>query len=358
MLQMTKKILPLSLALSLILFLFPVSALAQDYSCGEDSKFPEVEAPKLLMVDQDGFVYLDRDSHKPSKIASLTKIMTAICTFELLNQGYASQEDILTVSENAAEVGESTSNFKQNDKLSLHDTIVGMMVSSGNDAATVLAESLNSAAGQYLEKAGSDIQAPSNTKPYYSDFVRLMNFMGSKLELEDSLFENPHGLDLDQFQGNLHSTASDVIKMAKFIMQNPDFASIVNMQTAQLNIDRGGSTFVDELSSTNLLLFNYQGVCGIKTGFTEDAGECFCGAVDLEGQRLYSVVLGCSSSEQRFRDTTSMYNWYYRHVREVKLCDTKTKIDKKKVLAYLPHFEYYIGLLLLHLFFLLLLFLS
>ncbi|MCF0104872.1 MAG: D-alanyl-D-alanine carboxypeptidase [Eggerthellaceae bacterium] len=337
---MTKIVQALTIVFGLILFLFPVCTLAQDYSCGEDSTFPDVEATNLLMVSDNGFCYLERDSHTPAKIASLTKIMTAICTFELLGQGYASQQDMLTVSKNAAEVGESTSNLKLNDQLSLHDAIVGMMVSSGNDASIVLAESLNSAAGKYLETEGADIESTSNVKAYYKDFVRLMNYMGKKLELEDSVFENPNGLDLDDFAGNLHSTASDVVKMARYIMQNPDFANIVKMPTEELNLVRDGKIFVDKLISTNILLTAYDGVYGIKTGYTEYAGNCFCGAVDLEGTHLYSVVLGSSTSEQKFRDTTSMYNWYYRHVHNIKLNDTNTKIDNKKVLTYLPHFEW------------------
>ncbi|MCF0231328.1 MAG: D-alanyl-D-alanine carboxypeptidase [Enterococcus sp.] len=337
---MCKKIIPIAIAFCLIFLLVPNFAMAQDYSCGNNSRFPEIEAKNALLVDEDGFVYLERNSHDSVKIASVTKVMTAICVYELLERGMASKTDMLAVSQNAAEVGESTSNLQENDKLSIHDCLLGMMVSSGNDAATVLAEGLNLQAAELLQSEAYNNAAPQNAKQSYKDFVRMMNYMAQKLELENSYFENPHGLDLDDFVGDLHSTASDVIKMTKFIMKNPDFSEIVKTTNTTLNIDRNGSIVEDKLASTNILLTNYEGVCGVKTGHTEYAGYCLDAAADIEGKRLYSIVLGCSSSETRFRDTVNMYNWYYNHVCEVKLCDTKTKLGNKKVVAYVPHFEY------------------
>ena len=86
------------------------------------------------------------------------------------------------------------------------------------------------------------------------------------------------------------------------------------MDGATIQVNRGGTTVDIPLESTDILIGSYDGACGVKTGFTEKAGQCFAGAVQRDGKTLYAVVLNSNSEQQRFTDATTLDDWVFNNL--------------------------------------------
>lgn len=266
---------------------------------------PSIDAQYAILMTEDGTIYYERDAYESTQIASITKIMTAIVA---LDSGVDLSTQI-TVSETAATIGESTSDLQTGDVLTLDQALTAMLVSSGNDAAQAIAENIGSAFIEGSESA-------------YDAFINQMNKKASELGMTNSLFENPHGLDFDSYSGSLHSSAYDVALMAKYAMQNETFRSIVSQSSATITLIRDGVTTQLELESTDEMLDEYEGACGIKTGFTALAGASFCGACERDGKLLIAVVINSSDESSRFYDCENIFDWYFDHIVSYNLVNT------------------------------------
>ena len=294
----------------------------------------DIEAPYACMIDNFGTVYFERGAHTPLKIASMTKIMTAIVALE-----NSASTDIVTVSHAAATVGESTANLREGDQMTMFAALCCMLIPSGNDAATAVAETIGAKAlalGWDLGLAEGQ-QVP--TDPLEA-FVCLMNKKGRELGLEDSYFTNPHGLDDGIWADNQHSTPYDVVLMAKYAMKFDDFRRIVCSSGATVDIIREGEQRQLTLTSTDWFLASYDYANGIKTGSTDLAGYCFVGSslyMDLE---LYAVVLQSKSETQRFADVQTMHVWGFLHRITYKVVNSSetVTIDDEGVTREMPLF--------------------
>lgn len=264
---------------------------------------PSIESQHAILVNEQGEVFFERNATDAANIASVTKIMTAIIALES-----APLDITVVVSQSAALVGESTASLRAGDTMVLSEALKGLMIPSGNDAALAIAQSV----GKLVADTADDNAGTAA-------FVELMNKKAAELGCEDTLFENPHGLDFDEYAGDLHSTAADVAIIARYAMQHEYFREIVDMRSAQLQIERNGVPTQIEVISTDELLGIYEGACGIKTGYTELAGACFAGACERDGKLIYAIVLNAPSESQRFTDTMTLYNWYYDHHIDYKL---------------------------------------
>lgn len=274
---------------------------------------PSVESNYVYLIDEEGTVYFERNANEPAQIASITKIMTAIIARE-----NASSDMQITVSKNAATVGESSAGLWAGDKLSLDDALKGLMVPSGNDAAIAIGECVGKTIYESARSSGKDLFDTSGQKitgdgdeAYLAAFISAMNEKAAELGCSDTVFENPHGLDFNKFEGNLHSTAKDVSIIAMYAMQDEYFRSIVELPEATLKVDRNGNMVDVVVKSTDELIGRYEGACGIKTGNTPLAGPCFAGACERNGKMLYAIVLDSTSEAQRFKDATTLYDWVY-----------------------------------------------
>lgn len=256
---------------------------------------PSIDSQYAYVMDADGTVYFERNADEPVKIASITKVMTAIVALE-----NASLSDKVTVSEAAAEIGESSASLQEGDTLDVESALCALMVPSGNDAAVALAETV----GAQLADGASDAQAA---------FVSAMNAKAAEIGCADTLYANPHGLDADGFEGDHHSTAADVAKVCAYAMKNETFRSIVAGGDTTIQVVREGNKTDIELESTDELLDVYEYAIGIKTGFTQLAGASFAGAASKDGKELYAVVLNSSSEAQRFADAQTLFEWAYEH---------------------------------------------
>jgi D-alanyl-D-alanine carboxypeptidase len=206
--------------------------------------------------------------------ASLTKMMTAIVAAEQLDPAA-----MIDVSVNGPELSIETDStvmgLEPGDRLSVRDLLYGLLLRSGNDAALTLAEAA----------AGSQ-----------GDFVDMMNDKAEELGLEETTFRNPHGLDADGH----YSSASDMAAVGSTLLANPLLTEIVATQTYTPNWPRG------PLENINLMLSNYPGAIGVKTGYTDGAGQAIVAAAERDGRRLIVSVL---RSEDLFVDASKLLDW-------------------------------------------------
>lgn len=287
------------------------------------SQAPNIAAEYAYLVSSDGTIYFARNAYEQVHIASITKIMTAIVALEY--GGDPAQTEI-TVSAQAASIGESSAMLKAGDVLSLESAIKALMIPSGNDAGQAIAESLGPG---ILEQLQRDNSIPAEEMPQngYDAFVYAMNKKAVELGMNDARFSNPHGLDYDQFSGDMHCSAQNVSIMARAAMQNELFRSVVATPKTTIPVKRGEGWTDLALESTDVLLESYEGACGIKTGFTEMAGECFAGACERDGKTLYAIVLDSTTEAQRFADCKAMWDWVYNNTVDVPLANSTETIS-------------------------------
>ena len=276
-------------------------------------KCPSIDAEFAMLVDSDGFVYFERNADVSAQIASVTKVMTAVVALD-----EAPASTVVTVSQTAAAVGESSANLQAGDSMPLETAVKALMLPSGNDAAYAIAECVGATFVQESKQTGSPIISSDGgavdldaEDAGYKAFVAAMNSKAAELGCENSLFTNPHGLDDGKWAEGLHSCASDVAKIVAHAMSNEAFRSIVSTDAATIQVTRDGSIADIALESTDALLGVYEGACGVKTGYTDAAGSCFAGAVSKDDLMLYSVVLHSTSDAKRFEDTTTLWDWAF-----------------------------------------------
>ena len=272
---------------------------------------PSIDAEHAALVDSKGNVYFERDATSPAQIASITKVMTAIVALD-----YAGLDMHVAVSANAASVGESSAGLQEGDVMDMESALKALLVPSGNDAAVAIAEAVGARMIADDPNAGNDAQ---------DAFVNAMNRKAAEIGCVDTVYENPHGLDDEEFAGNLHSTAADQAKVAQCAMGYDVIRSIVGGGSTTIEVRRGGSTAEIELNTTDTLLESYKYTIGIKTGVTDLAGPSFMGAANNGTIELYSVVLDSTDEWQRFEDTKALFNWAFDHYIVLSLMQTPEK---------------------------------
>ncbi len=262
---MIKKIAAIILSAMLLLTAFPAYA--------SSGTMPELSAPAAVLMDANsGKVLFEKNSHKKRACASITKVMTLTLVMEALDSGRLKLTDTLTASAHAASMGGSDIWLEEGETMSVDDLIKATAVASANDAAVVLAEAL----------CGSE-----------ETFVAEMNKKAQLLGMKETTFKNCNGLDA---KGHLTS-AYDVALMSAELCKHKKIFDYTSIWMDNL---RGGKT---QIVNTNKLLRTYSGITGLKTGTTNQAGCCMSATAERDGLSLISVVLGCGSGTERFRDS-------------------------------------------------------
>ncbi len=234
-------------------------------------------------------------------MASTTKIMTAILVLEK-----ADPDAMVEVSPKAAKVGQSGVGLRAGERLTVSELMESLLVKSGNDAAVALAEHM----------AGST-----------DAFVRMMNSKAKALDLKDTRFTNPHGLDA---KGHV-TTASDLATLSRYAMSIPEFRSLVGLRTAVVTSSKG----TRRIEASNKLLGKLKGANGVKTGWTDDAGYCVVASARRGGIELYAVVLGMDSENGRFKEATELLEWGFRHYTVKAVTSANTTVGTVAVADYL-----------------------
>ena len=243
---------------------------------------PQLTLPcrAAMLIDQtSGTVLYEMNADQTLPIASITKVMTLLLTFEAIHNGQRTLETTVPVSEHAYHMGGSQIWLEPGEQFTLDEMLKAICVSSANDAAVAVAELVG----------GSE---PA--------FVQQMNARAAELGMEHTTFRNACGLDTE---GHL-STARDVAIMSRTILNTcPEVLHYTGIWTDTL---RGGAT---QLVNTNKLLKRYNGITGLKTGTTSGAGVCISASATRDGLDLIAVVLGSLSSSERFTAATTLLDY-------------------------------------------------
>ena len=241
---------------------------------------PQVGAEAaVVMVAGTNQVLFEKNASAIMYPASTTKIMTLITALEK-----GDLASIVTVSPRAAAVDGSSLDLRPGDKLTVRNMVTGLMLVSGNDAATAIAEHV----------AGS---VPA--------FVALMNAKAAKLGAINTHFTNPHGLP-DPI--NHYTTAYDLALISAYAMNNPDIVKIVSTREADIPFLNRKEVHV---TNTNKLLKTYPGINGLKTGYTREAGDCLVAGARRNSVQLITVVL---NDDNRWTDAAALLDYGFQQL--------------------------------------------
>jgi D-alanyl-D-alanine carboxypeptidase (penicillin-binding protein 5/6) len=237
---------------------------------------PQLSADSAILVqpDSEDVAYRDHSTTR-RPIASTTKLMTALVTLE-----NADLDDTVTAVDYDASPVESLMGIHKGDRLTIRDLMRGLLLASGNDAATTLA----------VRVGGTE-----------KHFVEMMNQRARELGLDDTHYANPVGLDAP----DNYSTAEDLAKLALVLLQNRFFARTVDRKSATVTIDGERRTLINR----NTLVRTVPWMNGVKTGHTSVAGYILVGSAKRHGIRLVSAVLGTPSEAARDADTLALMKW-------------------------------------------------
>ncbi|GGE06221.1 D-alanyl-D-alanine carboxypeptidase [Marinithermofilum abyssi] len=254
----------------------------------------------ILMEKESGRILAEKQADRSYPPASMTKIMTEYLVQEQVKKGKAHWNDKVTVSANAASVDEAQVNLVPGEKRTVRELFSAMAVYSANDAAVALAEHL----------AGSEAR-----------FVTWMNRKANEMGLKHTHFHNVTGLPVKSYQhppkvkGGHYMSARDVAELTRRMLQ--DFPEVKKTTAMPELVFRPGEAREKKLTNINWMLpglsHAYDGVDGVKTGYTRKAGYCFAGSAKRGNMRLITVVMGTSSKDKRFDETVKLMNYGFDH---------------------------------------------
>ena len=297
-----KKIFFYLIFFTILISLFPVFVLANDEILEEiipvntlnekvslsTSGEPIINARHAIIYDRNSkeAIYSKNISEK-CKMASTTKIMTAIVVIENTNL-----TDLVEVSSKASSTGGSRLGLSKLDKITVEHLLYGLMLKSGNDAAVALAE---------------------NTGGNVKNFVSMMNSKAKILGLLNTNFVTPHGLDNE----NHYTTALDLAILTDYALKNDIFSKIVKTKNYTVLINNNPKN----ISNTNELLGTFDGIYGVKTGFTNGANRCLVTACKRGNLDFICIVLGCDTKKDRTKDTIKLLSYAFNNFTLINLKD-------------------------------------
>ncbi len=241
---------------------------------------PRISAQRAVLIHESGKVLYEKNADERSLIASTTKLMTAIVVLE-----NSDTDDIVKIEPEYCNIEGSSMYLKAGEEYTVKELLEGLLLVSGNDAAKALA---------------------CHTAKTEEEFAALMNKKAAELGMENSHFQNPHGLDSERH----YSTANDLAKLMAYCMKNPDFREITAMRTAKTD-DR-------TMFNHNKLLKICKGCKGGKTGYTMAAGRCLVSCCERQGTSYICVTL---SAPDDWNDHIKLYNWAFSNYAEINAAD-------------------------------------
>lgn len=249
---------------------------------------PNIQAKAaILMKAETGEIIYKKNENTPLAPASMSKMMTEYIVLEKIENGSLKWNDSVTISSNAVNSEGVKINVKDGDHLTVSELFHAMVISSANNAAIALAEHISKS-----EK----------------NFTQLMNEKAKQLRLSTHThFVNATGLANEKNEES-QMTALDVAKLAQCLLKNyPNLLEITQLTSFNLR----GVTLktTDKMLYTSNRKLYFQGVDGLKTGFTDTAGYCFTGTAKQDGERMISVVMGTSNDAKRFIETKRLFSY-------------------------------------------------
>lgn len=279
-----------------ILVLVPMGVLSVSALSEEEITSPSA----ILMEPESGKILFEKNANDIRACASITKVMTLLLIMEAIDDGKISYDDVVTTSAHAASMGGSDIWLEEGEQMTVDEMIKATAVASANDAAVALAEHL----------CGTE-----------SDFVAKMNERAQELGMKNTVFKNCNGLDEE---GHL-TTAYDVALMSSELIKHE---KIFDYTTIWLDTLRDGET---QIVNTNKLLKSYDGITGLKTGTTGDAGSCITATATRNSMTLVAVVLGSSTGTERFKDAATLLDYGFANYEVLELSSEETTLSSVPV---------------------------
>ena len=261
-------------------------------------------AKSAIMIEAStGEILFQKNKDEKLAPASMTKMMSMLLIMEEIENGNLKWNEMITTSEKASSMGGSQIFLKVGEKMTVEDLLKGVAIASGNDAVVALAERVY----------GSEEQ-----------FVKRMNIRAKDLGLKNTNFINATGLTAD----NHYSSAYDMSLIAKELVKHEKILEFTSTYEDYLRKDTKSPFW---LVNTNRLVRFKEGVDGLKTGFTDEAGYCLTATMKKDNMRLITVVMKEENTSKRSADTTKMLDYGFNIYMVQTILDEKTTIEKKKV---------------------------
>lgn len=259
----------------------------------------------ILIDSSSGEVLYEKNADEKLAPASMTKIMTMLLIMEAIDNGNITFDDEVTITKEAASMGGSQVFLQEGEVYKVSELLKGIAVASGNDAAVAMAE-----------RIGGSVEG----------FVNMMNEKAKALNLSNTNFVNPHGLDVE----NHYSSARDMAIMAKELLKHEKILEYSSIYEEYLTKNDGSKTW---LVNTNKLIKFYNGADGLKTGFTKSAGYCLTATAKKNDLRLISVVMKEDSTNARTEDTVKMLNYGFNTYKLNVIKDSNEILGRIKVVG-------------------------
>ncbi len=286
-----KRILGLLLGALLIL---PLNVKAEELKLAENAK------SAIIIEASTGKVLYEKNADEKLVPASMTKMMSMLLIIENIENGVLKWDQKITVSENASSMGGSQILLETGEKMTVKDLFKGVAIASGNDAVVALGEAI----------AGSE-----------AGFVDMMNKRAKELNLKNTNFKTPHGLDA----ANHYSSARDMSLIAKELVKHEKVLEFTSVYEDYLRENTDKKIW---LVNTNKLVRFYDGVDGLKTGFTKDAGYCLTATAKKDGMRIIAVVMGEPDSKTRNKEVSEMLDYSFAQYKVEDLLKNKQSLGK------------------------------
>ena len=257
----------------------------------------------IMLEASTGEIIFQKNVNEKRPPASMTKMMSMLLIMENIEKGNLTFEEEVTASAYASSMGGSQIFLKAGEKMKVEDLLKGIAIGSGNDATVAMAERI----------AGTE-----------EAFVKLMNDRAKELGLNNTNFKNSTGLDAE----NHYSTAYDMSVIARELVKHKKILEFTGTYEDYLRKDSASPFW---LVNTNRLVRFYQGVDGLKTGYTKEAGYCLTSTAEKDNMRLITVVMNEPSTQIRNGETSSMLDYGFNMYSVNKILDTDTSLQKSKV---------------------------
>lgn len=278
----------------------------------------EVDAKSAILIDANtGIIIYEKNSQEKLRPASITKVMVLLLAMESIESGKIKLDDKVQVSENASGMGGSQVYLEVNELIDVESLLRAISVRSGNDAAVAIGEHI----------AGTE-----------ETFIKMMNDKAKKLGMKNTNFMNCTGLDDD----NHYTTAYDITLMSRELLKYPKIHNWLSLWMTSIMVGKEKDV-KQELVNTNKLIRFYKGANGIKTGYTSKSKYCLAASAKRGNLKLISVVLGCDTSNIRFRESRKLLDYGFANYDSIPICKkgdvisnlhvSKGKIDNIDIIA-------------------------
>lgn len=287
----------------IVVFTFLFSSTFLSFACAEEVDLAPNAKAAILIDNSSGAILFEKNSHQELFPASLTKVMTMLLIMEAIENGKITLNDTVVVSEYAASMGGSQIFLEPGEEMSVDDLLKGIAVASGNDASVAMAE--------YI--AGSE-----------ELFVNMMNAKGKEIGLKNTNFVNSNGLPSE----NHYTSAYDMALMSKELLKYKNITNYTSIYQDYLRKDTENPLW---LVNTNRLVRFYEGLDGLKTGYTSEAKFCLSATAVKNNFRVIAVAMGEPNTKTRNSEVTKLLNYAFSQYKNEILYESEDEVIEIKV---------------------------